>query len=225
MPKIYMHIKTGKIYEIVHEGAMIESEGLSGLLQVVYKSQETGQVWVRPLKEFYDGRFQYLGEKESDVFDPIADITAFHEKFELPERKPLGALDSETMDFRYKFMMEELSEWRKAQEEALNEVTRASKHRDEANYTYQLEEALDGLVDLAYVLFGTVYLHGFKDIFGRAWKRVHKANMEKVRAELISDSKRGSTQDVVKPAGWEAPSHTDLIEFNHDLWEHLFDRD
>jgi predicted HAD superfamily Cof-like phosphohydrolase len=41
--------------------------------------------------------------------------------------------------------------------------------------------------------------------FDELWKQVHAANMRKVRAEVPSDSKRGSTFDVVKPPGWVSP--------------------
>lgn len=55
--------------------------------------------------------------------------------------------------------------------------------------------------------------------FLEAWSRVQLANMSKVRATSAEQSKRGSTHDVVKPPGWVAPSHTDLVEINN-LWTH-----
>lgn len=55
--------------------------------------------------------------------------------------------------------------------------------------------------------------------FVEAWRRVQLANMSKVRATSADQSKRGSTFDVVKPPGWEPPSHTDLVEINN-LWSH-----
>jgi predicted HAD superfamily Cof-like phosphohydrolase len=47
--------------------------------------------------------------------------------------------------------------------------------------------------------------------FEEGWRRVHAANMAKVRAERPGDSKRGSTFDVVKPEGWTAPDLSDLV--------------
>lgn len=67
----------------------------------------------------------------------------------------------------------------------------------------------DALIDLAYVVLGTAHLQGFD--FEEGWRRVHAANMSKVRARRKSDSKRKSKFDVVKPEGWQAPVLTDLI--------------
>ena len=74
----------------------------------------------------------------------------------------------------------------------------------------ELKEKLDALVDLVYFALGTAYLHGFN--FNEAWKRVHAANMKKIRAEKKGDSKRKSTFDVVKPAGWIVPDLSDLVK-------------
>lgn len=47
--------------------------------------------------------------------------------------------------------------------------------------------------------------------FREAWRRVHEANMGKVRARRAQDSTRGSVFDVVKPPGWVAPDLSDLV--------------
>jgi hypothetical protein len=73
------------------------------------------------------------------------------------------------------------------------------------------EGVLDALVDLIYFAFGTVRAFGLGSIFGEAWRRVHEANLKKVRVERAEQSKRGSTFDVVKPDGWTAPDLSDLI--------------
>lgn len=52
------------------------------------------------------------------------------------------------------------------------------------------------------------------DLWNELWDDVQRANMSKVRAEKASDSKRGSTWDVVKPAGW-VPPQTDAIIAKH----------
>jgi predicted HAD superfamily Cof-like phosphohydrolase len=69
-------------------------------------------------------------------------IIAFHEKFGI--LRPIGAilLDPITAEFRYKFLIEELMELRKATED--NSV----------------EDFIDALIDLAYVAMGTAYMHG-----------------------------------------------------------------
>lgn len=221
--KLYRHKKTGRVYEVISESGRIEADWS---LAVIYKSygDHGSHLIARPYDEFHDGRFEPLGPaQEALIFDPLGDIAEFHTEFDLDSLHPMGALDKETMGFRRKFLQEELDEWWEHQCAAYDEMTRPLLDRDEANYTYHLEEALDGLIDLAYVLFGTVYLHGFQGVFAEGWRRVHNANMQKVRAELVTDSKRGSSLDVVKPAGWERPTHTDLVECN-DIHEPHLDR-
>lgn len=152
------------------------------------------------------------------VFNPVKDIREFHEKFGLEYKGKSRVLVGELGEFRHKFMMEELVEYRASHIAAEQERLRAPSARDAANYAYHLESQLDALVDLVYVALGTAYLHGWSEEFEEAWRRVHAANMSKVRATRKEDSKRGSTFDVVKPPGWEPPSHIDLVEDN-DLME------
>lgn len=146
-------------------------------------------------------------------FDPVRDIAEFHMKFGLTYDGPPRVLPVELADFRKRFMDEELDEYAKHEARASSERF-VSAIPDVANYSFHLEQMLDALVDETYVVLGTAYLHGFD--FREAWRRVHAANMKKVRAQRASDSKRGSAFDVVKPKGWEPPSHIDLVE-NNDL--------
>ncbi len=80
---------------------------------------------------------------------------------------------------------------------------------DEPMSKWHMEKALDGLVDLVYVALGTAWLMGLD--FPEAWRRVHAANMQKVRAQRKEESARGTTFDVVKPAGWQPPNLSDLV--------------
>lgn len=146
-------------------------------------------------------------------FDPVRDIAEFHMKFGLAYDGPPRVLPTELADFRKRFMDEELDEYAKHEAKASFERF-ATATPDLANYTFHLEEMLDALVDETYVVLGTAYLHGFN--FREAWRRVHAANMEKVRALRASDSKRGSVYDVIKPPHWQPPDHSDLVE-NNDL--------
>jgi predicted HAD superfamily Cof-like phosphohydrolase len=142
--------------------------------------------------------------------DLMADIAAFHKKFSLEYDGPPRQLPTDLLNFRVKFLKEELREYEDdANACACHLLTDKTDH---ANTTHLLEKQLDALVDLVYVALGTAYLQGFD--FNEAWRRVQDANMAKVRAFREADSKRGSTYDVVKPEGWEPPSHTDLVE-NH----------
>jgi predicted HAD superfamily Cof-like phosphohydrolase len=145
------------------------------------------------------------------AFNPVLDVALFHQKFGLAYEDGVRALPEQVEDFRIKFMHEELDEY----VEAMNNHHLSLKQPGLSGYEPQetlvhLEKAFDGLIDLAYVLFGTSYLHGFPFIEG--WRRVHAANMAKVRATDSSQSKRGSALDVVKPEGWKAPVLMDLLK-------------
>lgn len=128
----------------------------------------------------------------TDAPNLFGDVAEFHRKFGLEYAGPPRELDSGSSSFRREFMREELVEY-----------IDAAIDGDKA-------KQLDALVDLIYVALGTAYLQGFD--FNEAWRRVHAANMLKIRAEKKEDSKRGSTYDVVKPEGWQAPDLSDLVE-------------
>ena len=134
----------------------------------------------------------------------LSDIREFHEKFGLAYDGPPRVLPKELREFRLRFIHEELDEYCAA--------VRGLNSLDKATEQEQLEAELDALVDLLYLTLGTAYLQGFLPIFAEAWKRVHQANMSKVRALSEKDSKRGSTYDIVKPPGWKAPDHSDLVK-------------
>lgn len=140
--------------------------------------------------------------------DFLQDIIDFHEKFGITYEGKPRVLPFDLADFRSKFNEEELKEWRQHAGAALIDL-----HDTPSMIPYRLQEMLDAHVDQFYVLLGTVYLQGLLPVFEEAWRRVHAANMAKVRAQADgSDSKRGSAYDVVKPAGWVAPDHADLVQ-------------
>lgn len=127
-------------------------------------------------------------EVKPDLFGMVS---AFHEKFELePTSQPDFPID-EIAKLKNKHLQEEL-----------DEIVKGLAERN-------LEEYFDGLIDLVYVALGAAYLGRLP--FNEGFKRVHEANMKKVRALRAEDSKRGSTYDIVKPAGFVAPTLTDLI--------------
>lgn len=152
------------------------------------------------------------------AFDPVRDIIDFHRKFGQEYTGKPRMLEGELYDFRFKFLQEELDEYHlhcTAAQWELDKLTRAPQFQvnefafDEQNFNFHMEQALDSLIDLAYVVFGSLHMHGFDGREG--WRRVHEANMKKVRVERKEDSVRKSAFDVVKPAGWEKPSHADLV--------------
>jgi predicted HAD superfamily Cof-like phosphohydrolase len=122
----------------------------------------------------------------------VQDIIDFHKKFGLNYDGPPRELPDLLSEFRMKFMQEELDEYCEGED------------------MHDKEKMLDSLVDLLYVAFGTAHLHGFN--IQAAWNRVHHANMQKVRAQRLEDSKRGSVAyDIVKPPNWKAPDLSDLV--------------
>ena len=50
-----------------------------------------------------------------------------------------------------------------------------------------------------------------KDLWDELWNDVQHANMSKERALKATDSKRGSTYDVIKPVGWVPPLTEEII--------------
>jgi hypothetical protein len=95
------------------------------------------------------------------------------------------------LEFRIKFVREELME-----------TEAALTHNDS-------EEIVDGLIDLCVVAIGTL------DAFGidahKAWDEVLKANLSKEVGVKESRPNPLGLPDLIKPEGWEAPSH----EGNH----------
>jgi predicted HAD superfamily Cof-like phosphohydrolase len=79
-----------------------------------------------------------------------------------------------------------------------------------------LADMLDALVDLQIFLLGTVYRHGFSEIYETAFDRVMDANMQKQLAGESHKSKRGFARDLVKPIGWVAPNLSDLTGDKHE---------
>jgi predicted HAD superfamily Cof-like phosphohydrolase len=137
----------------------------------------------------------HFGDSEHDrdleMVDVVDDVDDFHAKFDLFYEGSARVLPEELANFRKAFLKEELLEY-------LN----ADAVDDKAGM-------LDALVDLVYVAVGTAHYHGFD--FKEAWRRVHAANMKKVRATSVTQTKRGTLFDIVKPPGWVAPDLSDLV--------------
>ena len=92
------------------------------------------------------------------------------------------------MQFRVGFLLEELQETEKA-----------------VNDDNDPEEVVDGLIDLVVVALGTL------DAFGvdtyRAWDEVLRANLDKEVGVKESRPNPLGMPDLIKPEGWEAPTH------------------
>jgi predicted HAD superfamily Cof-like phosphohydrolase len=129
-----------------------------------------------------------------NVFEALKE---FHDKFHMRVRRrgDPGFFNEHLFKVRTDFMCEELDEYIFASVE---------KH---------LPNALDGLIDLLYVVVGTIDLHGWTpEQAAEAFRRVHEANMKKVLVRSERESKRRTLYDVKKPAGWVAPDLEDLCK-------------
>jgi len=77
-----------------------------------------------------------------------------------------------------------------------------------ACYNNDKVEILDALVDMAYVLYGSINFHGMQDIFSEAFRRVHLNNMSKFpNGEVL----RNSDGKIIKPEGFVPVDLSDLI--------------
>lgn len=114
------------------------------------------------------------------------DVCNFHKKFGFKKVNKPSLLKKDLYNFRYKFLLEELQEFKIAHE------------------NNDLIEMSDALVDLVYVVLGTAYHMGLP--FDDLWKEVHTANMLKKRCINKLDSKRKSKFDIIKPKGWKHPN-------------------
>jgi len=137
--------------------------------------------------------------------------------------KTPGFLPEKFMQMRLNFMLEELLETAKACGYKLYPINSEDYKFEDASELYEenLEDALDGLIDLQYVLLGTADLMGFTNpgpgkfasssIWQEAWHRVHKANMLKEPVVNAKESSRGFNIDLKKPKGWLKPQFKDLL--------------
>lgn len=157
-----------------------------------------------------------LHVRDHDFPDMIGDVNAFHAKFGQEYTGKPRALPDDLFDFRVKFHDEETGEYR---DEQLN-LLDAIKRQDRRDIINSLELQLDALVDAVWVLLGTADLQFGRAAFIAAWRRVVAANIAKVRKDATADgdgsvdSGRAPKYDIVKPAGWTAPDHRDLVSDN-----------
>lgn len=154
----------------------------------------------------------------------FGDVGRFHTKFGLPVSENLQKHVPQTLlEFRLKFLLEEVLEFAEAvgyrflYVRELNQPDRWEVERFSENVDHA--KAFDALLDEVYVALGTAHLFGYP--WQHGWERVQEANMAKVRASKDgSDSKRGSSFDVIKPPGWTAPDIAGLlVECGWDIEE------
>ena len=123
------------------------------------------------------------------------DIYMMHNKFGVKEWFDANKGNKELMDKYLRFRLSMCKE-------ELDETLDAIEAKDP-------EEIVDGLIDMCVFAIGTL------DVFGvdanAAWDKVFQANM--VKSVGIKEGRPNpfGLPDLIKPAGWEAPSH----EGNH----------
>lgn len=126
----------------------------------------------------------------------VADIAKMHTKFGV--NPIVRSLDKDKLksflEFRIKFLQEELTEMRDAFSEG------GAKAAD---------EIVDALIDLCVVAIGT--LDAFDVDAYTAWNRVTDANMQKEPGVNPNRPNEFGFPDMVKPAGWKAPTHVDNV--------------
>lgn len=154
----------------------------------------------------------------------FSDVGDFHKKFGLHYVEATGEgtlaepqdVPEDLLGFRIKFLFEELQEFL----EGIGYDFAGAKMWDTIEATFDRftdevdhPKSADALIDLVYVAMGTAHLLGYP--WRELWDDVQRANMDKVRAAADgSDSVRGSSYDVVKPPGWEAPRTAEILYKN-----------
>lgn len=124
-------------------------------------------------------------------FSEFASTEKLHKKFDFPRadiRDP-GILTEQEFNFRFKFLQEELQEFKDAYEDD-----------DEI-------KMLDALLDLVIVAHGTACFMGIsKELWRDCFDAVNEANAKKVRGVTKNRGSISAGYDLVKPAGWQSPN-------------------
>jgi predicted HAD superfamily Cof-like phosphohydrolase len=127
--------------------------------------------------------------------DLIHDMYMMHNKFGVHEWFEKNKHDKDLMDKYLEFRLSMCKE-------ELDETVAAYAAKDS-------EEVVDGLIDLVVFALGTL------DVFGvdakAAWDKVYEANMAKSPGVKPGRPNPFGLPDLLKPEGWQAPSH----EGNH----------
>lgn len=137
------------------------------------------------------------------------DVGDFHRKFGIPAfdpRKACAFPSKEIVDYRVKFLEEELQELKEA---------------IEAN---DLVEVMDALADIVYVACGTA--HYFNAPFAQIWSEIHRANMDRIKVtpENCPPEKKYRPDLVIKPPGWKAPEIQALLDLHNSFARRMIRR-
>jgi len=125
-------------------------------------------------------------------------VIEFRRKFGLPIPHEPTDIPPSDLILSCGFLEEEIIEFRTAMELRLIDA----RTEDDA-------AMFDALIDLVYFAVGMAINRGWD--FEEGFMRVHEANMAKELAG-VSDNKRQSPTDLIKPQGWQAASLHDLVQ-------------
>lgn len=119
----------------------------------------------------------------------IDKVAEFAAKFSLPaEPSPRFPEEDKDMEFR---------------------LMRQAEEGDELYAAWcqgNIVKGFDALLDTAYIVYGTALRMGITpEQWEAGFEAVHAANMRKERATEASQSKYGTTVDIIKPKGWKGP--------------------
>ena len=126
--------------------------------------------------------------------------------------------DMQDMHKKYgvnKWMQAELQsdiDWRKINKFMQFRIGMMQEELDETKSAFEnknAEEMVDGIIDLCVFAIGTLEVFGVDA--NKAWDEVYKANMSKEVGIKQGRPNPLGLPDLVKPEGWEGPSH----EGNH----------
>lgn len=127
-------------------------------------------------------------QKETSAW--VRDIAEMHKKFGV--NPVVREFDKEKLqaflDFRIRFLEEELDEMKAAE---------------------SADDVVDALIDLCVVAIGT--LDAFEVKSDVSWDRVHAANMAKNPGVKPSRPNPLGLPDLIKPSGWQGPTHVDNV--------------
>lgn len=122
----------------------------------------------------------------------INQVGDFHRAFKIPQEDAPTIPAVERCELRFNLLQEELNEFK------------------EAYLANDLVEVADALVDLQYILFGSVLEFGLQDKFAELFDEVQRSNMSKLddKGEPIyrEDGK------VLKSKNWSPPALKPILE-------------
>lgn len=128
----------------------------------------------------------------------VGDIWRMHDHYGFHEKFKNLTVDQlkEFIQFRIKFLQEELDEMKTAE---------------------SADGVVDALIDLCVVAIGT--LDAFNADSHTSWDRVLEANMAKQAGVNPSRPNPLGLPDLIKPDGWTAPMHDECIGDFYKLFE------